>query len=356
MTSRRIDTPYDHFMKKNIFVIFVNIIIFTLLFIVSLLFYKNKFMASYRNNLDGKNEYFEVSDTVKHYVSFVGIRKKDRKVIGFQRNSSIKHKLASGKEIVYDVSYNIDQNGNRKTYNTSAQKNDLYLYGCSDVFGFGVNDTETLASQLSSHLKNLQVHNLGIPGAGGNVFFYLLSQRAYDHIKPGDEIVYVAAEGHINRTVGQVPPYMDTFPKYDVIDSKLTYMDTFASSKITGLIRETVLESWLINFVNFNNPSITTKHTKDINCSIINEAQRLISSKKASFHILLHPSLQDFEREFFNKCILENGKIKSLDVSWPPEKDAEYFIAIDGHPSAKGNKDLAERLAKHIIESEQTEK
>jgi len=80
--------------------------------------------------------------------------------------------------LIYDVTYNFDDKGRRVVIdadNFAAQS--VILAGCSFVFGTGLEDEETLASQLQREIRilpNWKIINLGLGGATVSSF---LSKR-----------------------------------------------------------------------------------------------------------------------------------------------------------------------------------
>ncbi len=77
---------------------------------------------------------------------------------------------------VLDV--NSDQSGNRLTVNAASNAAvKLHVIGDSQVFGWGLSDQETVASQLQQMLgSRIQVVNHGVPGYGSFDYLYVLKK------------------------------------------------------------------------------------------------------------------------------------------------------------------------------------
>ena len=108
---------------------------------------------------------------------------------------------------IYSVQVSTDALGRRVTVDPDpgrARAVHLTTLGCSFTWGQGVNDGETLASQLAGQLQDRRVYNLGISGAGPNdllareeqlgLFGELAEQRG--------DAVYLFIGDHVRRANG----------------------------------------------------------------------------------------------------------------------------------------------------------
>ena len=138
------------------------------------------------------------------------------------------------KEILYDVTYNIDYLGNRQTpyYKDDVlnKNNSILFLGDSLTFGEGLNDDQTLSFFIQNELGRSTL-NAGMHGYGAHQALRLLEdddlfkKRTKGHkIKT---IIYRSIVDHINRTAGYSP--WDLYgPCYELNDSKtVSYKGSF---------------------------------------------------------------------------------------------------------------------------------
>lgn len=115
-------------------------------------------------------------------------------------------KLKGSGELVYDVSYVLDEHGTRKTdflNNKKSANKFVAAYGCSNTFGEGVDSGEDYPAQLGSALpSSWKVYNFGFHGyAPNSVIANILNGVSYKNkIKePSGVFVWLFVYNHLER-------------------------------------------------------------------------------------------------------------------------------------------------------------
>lgn len=151
----------------------------------------------------------------------------------YSYRSRKKERTSIGTQLLYDVTYSIDSNGNRLTPSHAGSKtrgNAILFLGDSYTFGEGLDDNETMPFyvQLSTNQPSV---NAGMHGYGAHQALYILEHeptfrertRGY-HIKT---VVYRLLLDHVNRAAGY-SPWDEYGPCYEVgVYRKVEYKGSF---------------------------------------------------------------------------------------------------------------------------------
>ncbi len=152
--------------------------------------------------------------------------------IGSTLPENLKAWLKASTALSYD--YTTDDSGRRVTLPSVSANEKVVIVGDSVAFGVGVNDSETMASQLQARLgKSRQVVNLGVGGYTAEQA-YLTAMQSPD-AKKGNILVYIACQND----------FFQEKINFNIA-SMVEWMKKFAGLKQSGHYREVmiVLESY----------------------------------------------------------------------------------------------------------------
>ncbi len=109
------------------------------------------------------------------------------------------HRVCSDGELCYRVKIETDEYGRRKiiTQKDVDTQNHLVFFGCSNIFGEGLNNSETLPQQFQN-LVNISVISYAMPGTGLVKALNLLKYNMEEITSQGDA-VFILRPYHINR-------------------------------------------------------------------------------------------------------------------------------------------------------------
>ncbi|MBD63593.1 MAG: hypothetical protein CME62_00160 [Halobacteriovoraceae bacterium] len=287
------------------------------------------------------------------------------KNLGFKLNPStqLRHVRKYKESIVYDVVYSIDDQGRRlhsTTQSNSTNQNFAVFFGCSFIFGIGINDDKTLPHFFQKNRPSYNVYNYGVGGTGPNYMLAQLQagQLNKDQLGESGVLIYSYIPNHLRRANGLWPSLRWTAPTpyYEIQNEKLVREKNFTE----GRYWQTLLYSFVGKalsvlgkpYVDF--PQINQKHVNHT-CQIIQESQKefLKQFPTSKFYTLIHPSSKDYSSVSYKhtlsliKC-LKTKNISVIEMRY--DLDIEnYAIQNDHHPTALSNKEIAEKLKQVIL-------
>ena len=287
--------------------------------------------------------------------------------------------------LIYDVIYNIDNLGNRKTpsptkFNINKNQSVLFL-GDSLTFGEGLNDNETLSFYFQS-LTNRASLNAGMHGYGGHqALMILFNEDLFLKRTKGHEIksiIYRPIVNHVNRAAGY-SSWDSEGPCFENDENNnLKYKGSFISCKkrvsentfkaklISRL--SSSKEPWTREFFHRFSPNSNFSSRKyqekdfDRFVAIVIKMKNISQSKGINFYVLL----EDFNKSRGDSCgsfieysdILKDkfisNSINLIQTSSIFNKNMCSKIPLsiskfDKHPSSNANLIIAEYLIRNNL-------
>lgn len=249
---------------------------------------------------------------------------------------------------IYDEVTNLLPSTARFSTNPVKANNFLLFVGCSFTYGLGVNDTQTLPSQMTTHLPDYVSYNFAIPGTHPGTMIDRLTKVDAQEIKePTGWVVHGYIENQMERLVGAFH-YLGVWgsyrPYYEIKDGKLHSPGTWRELFPWKMrLWELVMKSNTVRFlVRYWRPAATDEDWD----KLMEMFQALQKISQEKYHakgliVLLWPRTTDKERM---KKRLAAINIRTLELD--PEKFSP--IPYDGHPSAETYALYAKDLANYI--------
>ncbi len=298
-------------------------------------------------------------------------------------DASVKIKRSYGDEVVYDVTYNFDQYGLRSTSNSknkAPNKNDILFFGCSFVFGEGLNDGDTFPLQLIEKTNNsYDGLNFGFHGYGAHQMLALLEDKKFvNKVVDKSKVKYVFYEmipDHIKRVAGHYVSMIwgISSPRYEVQNDEAVYTGSFADyygKNPPSLTKKFLIKyvhdlgrsrSHLINHlvdrVRLNSKlkgykmNVDEKDT-ELLVKIVEKSSKIVKQDYgADFYTIIWDNTDEQEVNYIKtrfdqigvKYFLVSEIIKDI-------KDTKkYFIEHDGHPKGLANEMIAQFLLEKVI-------
>lgn len=266
---------------------------------------------------------------------------------------------------VFDVAYNTDETGNRRSvYEAPVRDRYLAFLGCSFVFGFGLEDAETLPSLAAARAPHHRPYNYGTFRYGPNQLLRLVRSGRLEHELRESEgdVVYVLIDCHVHRAIGQVnlgnwaeigenPCYR--FGEGDALVDEGTFGERFP------------VRFWLARQLSWSrlalvaDPMFPMRPGDDdvrVAARMIDEIGREVRARLpgARFRVLVHPDptrglLGDGPYTGAIVAELEARSVPVLDYRGLYDvDDPRHTIRADGHPSAQANAEIADRLVRDL--------
>ena len=320
--------------------------------------FKRKNVISEKINQPNINEYSKIEGSyTKNY--FIKNKELGYGPLKDTRVSAVK--TLNGNHI-YNVEYIINNNGLRHLdYIRSSPS--LLFFGCSYMFGEGLNNNETLPYLLIKLFNNhFNGFNYGFHGYGPHQMLRALEIDLPTHhgAKDVKAAIFQTASWHIYRS-GGFSEWDQSGPNYKIINNKITYSGPFHSKlynnflnfitkhfHILKLMHNRISALKMDNYINLSNQYI----------QILDASRKIIDEKfNAPFYVLFWDEPYIINNNFdltnylLQKLELMNFNIVKVSESTNELSFDKLKIAHDGHPNIDANKLNAIAL-KNIIQAQ----
>jgi hypothetical protein len=273
--------------------------------------------------------------------------------LGFQpppgRHTS--KKLTSKGEVVYDAVYSIGEDGFRITpiIHTGAS---IYInfFGCSLMFGEGLNDDETLPYFLHELDLRVSVKNFAWHGYGAHQALRILESTRDTR---GDINFLLTSPWHAERSAC-VPDYSKGSPRYILSDDGRVALDGTCGFQF-NLVHRVLNRSYIYQLIRVALREDQDRQI-DLYLAIIERMNYLSQARNQRFIIGFYKAENAwFTGKYSNETIVEQFMrmgIEVIDLTLARSADQlsrEYYLhPLDKHPSAQANKVRAKLLAEYL--------
>lgn len=251
-------------------------------------------------------------------------------------------KITAGGQLVYDVTYTIDEHGLRRTESNPDGPTVAFFFD-SMTFGEGVNDSETLPQQFADLTgRQYRVLNFGVPGYGPQTMLRTLETGYHDDLlgHPALFVIQTAA-WHANRAACR-PDFVWRTPRYVLVDGKPVFQGRCADG-FTLWASQTLNQSYLYERV-IRPQFIDRQRDLDLYLGEMHAILRLTAGKYgAKTVILYYPANSDqfagttYSDDKIMQALRESGAIV-IDVHRAEEGIDGLAILDDGHPTPKAHR------------------
>ena len=325
-------------INKNIFLFFTT-------FLISLVFVEGFLKINFNQILK-----FEKSTTKKETIISYDNFKYEKTYLGNQlKEGTYNHYKKKADSYIYNQNYEVNKNNFK--INTLIKNNDNKLlkasfFGGSDIFGWGLNNRETLPYLFYEKNKDFNIFNYGIIGGAVNQTLQMIKNN---NNYLGDINIVVASSYQLPR-VACNRDYSFNAPAFKIINSKLKFdgycifsflkLD-FQFPRIVGSIinRSEIIK--ILNKVFTNENSI--ENTR-LYLEIIKEIYKISKNNDKDLVILYYGSKSKKDKVI--TTLLIKNKIPFVDVSLNEKK---FFIKHDKHFNKLANEIWLNKLNKYLI-------
>jgi len=275
---------------------------------------------------------------------------------------AVERMSVNGREI-FNVTYSTDGYSRRITpFNNAGRAEKFALFfGCSFVFGQGVQDEETLPSCVGQLAPRHRPYNYGVIGYGPQQLLIKLEDpNLRREIEENDGIlVYTYIHDHVYRVIGTINHHGKERPYY-VLDSNgdLRRKGNMASGRPgLALWYWFIGKSQMAEFFQLGFDSRIDEYDIKRTAKIIIEARNAFSRQfhGTEFYVLLYPNpaSRSVGSEAVRKKLilhLDAAKVKYLDYSELFDPDPSQGLRIEGdpHPTPKAYRLVAEQLTRDL--------
>ncbi len=265
-----------------------------------------------------------------------------------------------GDKLIYDVTYTIGPNGLRKNMPDRNVKNPegcILFFGGSFTFGEGVNDDETMPSQVGQLLDfAYRIYNFGFHGYGPHQMLAALDHHIVSDIASCDGLpiaIYQALFEHIPRSAG-LSEWDSHGPRYTLgPDGTAVFSGNFDDGKLPPFIlRESGKYHTADRILAFK--SSLKDWDLSLFVSIVTTAKVRFEQQfpGGKFHVLLWDDEDHPHNTTVLEALVRNGIYVHPVSRIFPHKGPEsvvYKIPHDGHPNALAHRLIAHYVVDHIL-------
>jgi hypothetical protein len=279
-------------------------------------------------------------------------------------NSRYRTIQKDGDRIVFDRSNTIDEFGRRWTPHSSEQlrNRSLLTFGTSEIFGFGLEDDQTMAAALVRAQKTYRVYNYAFdtyapgsflrevraPGFGEDI---AIGRRGY--------ALYFFNQQHLDRMIGGLGIYRtqsiwSRMLPYFWLESDGSLHDKGMQAE-RGLLSgfyKIVAKSDLLGLTRVRIPLGFSNGDFELFSAIISEMKRILSEKFNGMELIVVVNKAQTEA-VKNALIraLDKREVRSIDYSgldWSRHVEGPSSLENDVHPSKELNDYLARQIANDL--------
>ncbi len=261
-------------------------------------------------------------------------------------------------EVIFDVTYTLDRDGNRVTPQPVCATNRHILFvGCSFTFGAGVEDEETLPAIVAEAMPNWEVSNLARGGYGtANIYSMLQNPETLAAYRGNDALmVYVYFPGHVKRSIGTmeiVTAWGANYPYYRIENDKVLRAGTFATARpIRQELYSYLAHDPILKHFNIDLPLIIGDKDFRLTTRLISECRSNFQERfpAGKFVVVIFPT--QGEPRVVRRILpfLDEFEIQYLDYCDALEGGGEAaFFPYDGHTKPEGLRVLGNRLTRDL--------
>jgi hypothetical protein len=272
-----------------------------------------------------------------------------------------------GDEVIYDVTYTTDASGRRVSpaVDHTRVRGCVLFFADSFVFGFGVQDTQTLPYQVGMKAEGqFRVVNLAVSAYGAEHMLAAIERGSLAAHPPCEptHVVYVALPPHVQRAAGK-SSFSTRGPRYQLgLSGALNYVGTAPDSSLPGWrgwsfgLGHQAAKSRLL-FGLLDREPTPTEADLSLYFAIVDRAFRLFRQRwpDAALHIIswdIHPHLANGRDRFHAGLQDAPAQLHPIDAILPAYSDDYIKYALhpaDLHPNAMAYEIVAAYVVARIL-------
>ena len=260
-------------------------------------------------------------------------------------------KLTTDGEVVYDVAYSIGEDGFRNTPQSESNARFMInFFGCSLLFGEGLNDKETLPYYTHALDNSIRVKNFGWHGYGVHQALKIVEMTPD---RNADINFLLTSPWHADRSAC-IPDYSNGSPRYRLLNDGSVTLD--GNCGIVGnALGRMINRSNIYQLARFA-LGMSQDRQIDLYLAIIQRMYLLSQARNQRF-IIGFIKAEDtwFHGTYSNQKILERLRgigIEVIDLTLAASAASlsrDYYLhPLDRHPSAKANDARAKLIVNYL--------
>lgn len=302
-------------------------------------------------------------DTLRHSHDILGYT--------LPSNVAVTDRQYSGQELMWDVTYTMDQRGLRITPEPQHLARCILFFGGSFTFGEGIDDNMTLPYQVGEKLaESTKTFNFGMTGYGAHQMLAALELGLVDEVVDCEptairEVVYQAIPTHPMRAAG-IAPWDDHGPRYELDEKgEVVYRGHFDDGYRKHLrpLWKKAQKSSIYRRVFGKFQYLRRPNATDIDryIAIVERTQELVRSRYpcAAVHIVYWDTDWQFSERVLSAFAargLETHLVTKILPGYGVDGAGDIYRVHpdDSHPNGLANAGLADYLVETVFSQEAT--
>ncbi len=349
------------FIFKSFIILLLSIIIFSLLLTLSskinknfLLFYFTFLISIFFAEIFLKidfNKIFKSKEMTskKEVIDFDDFRYESTYLGNQLKQGTYKHFKRKDNNYIFNINYKINSDNfrvNKLIKNEDDKPHKISFFGGSDIFGWGLEDSETLPYLFYKNNKDFNIFNYGIIGGGVNQTLYMIKKN---NNYLGDINVVVTSSYQLPRLACN-RDYSFNTPYFKLAGDELLFGGycIFSFLKLNFQVPRTfgsvLNRSELIKLLNNVFSKEGSDETIGVYIKILQELHELADNSDKDLIILYYGPKNSTDQKIKDFLIL--NKVPFIDVSLYNEK---FFIKHDKHFNKLAIETWFDKLTKYLV-------
>ena len=241
-----------------------------------------------------------------------------------------------------------------KTYPGSAERPQIWMFGCSYTYGWSLNDEETYPWLLQERFPEYEVVNFGVPGYG-TIQSLLQFKSALEDATPQIAILaYASFQDERNTYIrdrrkttarwNKLGPLVQPYARLDN-EGKLRYLEANLGYQEFPLMRQSALIHYFE--ILYNKLERRWAQCDAVTLKLILEMAEMANKANVVF-IVAGISEHPDTREMLS--VLHNQGVQTVDIAMDLSRPGYTNFPYDTHPSALAHVEFADKLEKYLKE------
>lgn len=269
-------------------------------------------------------------------------------------NARVRHTLVTAGDFNIDATYTIDEHSLRVVVPSGDPASDTVVFcGCSYTFGEGVEDNETLPSQVAQRRADLRVLNFGFSGYGPHQMLANLESGRMRQIcrNPPRAVIYQMIPPHVKRVVGWVP-YRPHAPRYGWREGKLCRLGHHDDRPWLPLLQRGLAKSGV--YSHLLDDWIISRSDIELTAAVVEQSAAEVARQfpGCEFHVLFWSFPPNPISASLATSLRQRGLRLHMVQDFAPEienRKSQFSIPVDGHPSPEAYSLLADYICQEIL-------
>lgn len=277
------------------------------------------------------------------------------------KNENLFARVIDANERVFDVTATTDKWGRRITPIRNSKQPDRHLifFGCSNTYGEGVEQEETIPFYTADATKQYRSYNLAI--SGGSIADAWAYTNVLDLLEDIPEkqgyAFYLFLDTHISRYKGDLTNLHGWIENRPLVrpkkDGQVHFYGRYGNANPTlAFLSKWAKKSYLLSALKFNLPPIREQDLKDfvqVAASVRDAYEKKFGKENPFVFVFYFQYARYYAPKL--KPLLEQAGIRYLDYSgFDLEQLSDQYLHIkyDGHPNALAHKIVGELIAEDL--------